>query len=246
MSYNVSDASWYRYPRNDRRMLVYNSCCQRLQWSHVWDIKANRILDSQEVLRLRCLLCVSRFLFCFLLPFSSSEVVNFGTKYIFGLLSKLQPEHSSVSPLKVKKWFVLKNVLRFFAMFTGTQKILRRLFATLPFVIIRPLRFNKDFGSPPRTQRCRISVLICALTAPKPSVFSKLNPSGIKLLTIASLCLTILHFHGASTARHHRPRNCWGITAQLKNKYIVKTFCYVHAFLPIHYLCYVINDTLHY
>ena len=42
------------------------------------------------------------------------------------------------------------------------------------------LRFNKDFGSPPRAQRCRIFVLICALTAPKPSVFRLLNPSGIK------------------------------------------------------------------
>ena len=42
MSYNVSDTSWYRDPRNDRKMLVYNSCCQRWQGSHVWDIKANR------------------------------------------------------------------------------------------------------------------------------------------------------------------------------------------------------------
>ena len=102
-------------------------------------------------------------------------------------------EHSSVSPLKVKEWFVLKNVLRFFAMFTGTQKILRRLFATLPFVIIRPLRFNKDFGSPPRTQRCRISVLICALTAPKPSVFSKLNHSGINWFNYSRVSRVMLH-----------------------------------------------------
>ena len=42
----------------------------------------------------------------------------------------------------VDKWHMCHVLIVF--VYVGTENFLRRLFATLPFVTIRPLRFNKD------------------------------------------------------------------------------------------------------
>lgn len=65
---------------------------------------------------------------------------------------------NAMKSIVVDKWHMCQVLIVFF--FFGSGNFLRRLYKRLPFANIRPMRFNKDFESPPWTQRCWVSVLI--------------------------------------------------------------------------------------